>query len=104
MNPITCPKCKKHMSVFEVACFSCGFIMTDEERDRQLKELEKLREQDSSKGSSTSAGDLIHPWEQKVARKINAISLNIFNKSVGVLIVPIVVIVLLMLAAILFFI
>jgi len=92
------------MSVFEVACFSCGFIMTDEERDRQLKELEKQREKDLSKGSSSSDGDLIHPWEHQLAKKMNTISLSIFNKSVGVLIVPVIIILLLMLAVILFFI
>jgi uncharacterized Zn finger protein (UPF0148 family) len=102
MTAITCPKCKKRMSVFEVSCFSCGFTMTDEERDRQLKEQEKERELDSLKSSSSIDDSLKHSRDQKVVRLVNKFSFGYFNRGLGELVVPIVVIVLLLIAVILF--
>lgn len=104
MGPITCPECKKHMSVFEVVCFHCGFIMTDEERDRQLKELEKQRHEDSLKGSSPPEGTLKHPRDHKVEKKINAISLGFFKIGWAEMVVPLIIILLIFIVVIIMFI
>ena len=103
MASITCPKCRKHMSVFEVVCFNCGFTMTDEERDRQLKELEKQRHEDSLKGSSPPQGALKHPREHKLEKKINTISLGFFKIGWAEMVVPLIIMLLLVIVAILMF-
>jgi len=103
MASITCPECKKHMSVFEVVCFNCGFIMTDEERDRQLKELEKQRYEDSLKENSPPKGVLKHPREHKLEKKLNTISLGFFKIGWAEMVVPLIIILLIIMVILLMF-
>jgi len=65
--------------------------MTDEERDRQLKELEKQRQEDSLKGSSYRKEHLKHPRDHKVEKKINTISLGFFKIGWAEMVVPLIV-------------
>lgn len=104
MGPIICPACQKHMSVFEVACFHCGFIMTDDERDRQLIELEKQRQQESLKWNSPHAGELKNHRNYLIEKKINAISIGFFKTGWVEMVVPLIIILLIFIVVIIMFI
>lgn len=103
MTSVSCPKCKKHMSVFEVACFHCGCIMTDEERDRQLEEQEKQRQEDELRERSPKPEALKHPREHKMSRKINTISFDFFKLGWDELVVPLIIVLLIMIVAMIMF-
>jgi len=103
MVSITCPKCKKRMSVFDVVCFHCGFIMTDEERDRQLKELEKQEREASLKGSSAPERALKHPRAHKIEKRINTISLGLFKIGWTEMVVPFIIFLLIIILVLIMF-
>jgi hypothetical protein len=77
--------------------------MIDEERDRQLKELEKQRQEDSLIGSFPLEGALKHPRDHKVEKKINTISLGFFKIGWAEMVVPLIVILLMVVVAIIMF-
>jgi len=103
MTSVSCPKCKKHMSVFDVVCFHCGFIMTDEERDRQLKEQENQRQEDELRERSPKPETFKHPREHKMSWKINTISFGLFKLGWDELVVPLIIVLLIMIVAMIMF-
>lgn len=42
MTSIICPKCKSHISEWDVICLKCGYSVTLEEREQLVKENEAL--------------------------------------------------------------
>jgi len=101
MASLTCPNCKKHISVFDLTCFSCGFTITVEERDSQLKELEKQMNDDSLKGSSPQEKALKHQKEQKILKKLNRFSFGLFKFGWGEVVVPTIIVVILIIVIVL---
>jgi len=97
MTSITCPNCKKHISVFDLKCFSCGFTITEEERDSQVKELEKQKSDDSLKGSSPDEIALKHLQMKKLDR----ISFRLFKIGWADLVVPSIIVMLILLVIVL---
>ena len=94
MASLTCPNCKKHISVFDVKCFSCGFLITDEERNRQVKELEKQMSDDSLIGKSPEESALKHQKHLKIIKKLNRISFGFFKIGWAEMVVPSVIVIL----------
>ena len=101
MASITCPKCKKRISEFDLVCFSCGYTITEAERERQLMELEKQRSNDSLKGSSLRESALKHQKKQKRLKKLNRISFGFFKIGWAEIVVPLVIILLILIVIIL---
>lgn len=101
MASITCPKCKKRISEFDLVCFSCGCTITEEERARQLMELEKQRSTDSLKGSSVKERALKHQKKQRMLIKLNRISFGFFRIGWAGLIVPLLIVLLILIVIVL---
>ena len=39
MTSIICPKCKSHISEYDLICLNCGYSITQEEREVLVKEV-----------------------------------------------------------------
>ena len=46
MASIICPECKNHVSEYDLACLICGHTITEEEREKLIKEFVKREEND----------------------------------------------------------
>lgn len=101
MTSITCPNCKKHISIFDLKCFSCGFTITEEERGSQVKEMEKQKSDDSLKGSSPDEIALKHLQMQKFLKKLDRISFRLFKIGWADLVVPSIIVMLILLVIVL---
>lgn len=101
MTSLTCPNCKKHISIFDLKCFSCGFTITEEERDRQVKELEMQRSDDSMKRNSPNKIALKRLHMQKFLKKLDRISFRLFKIGWADLVVPSIIFILILLVIVL---
>ena len=101
MASLTCPNCKKHISAFDLTCFSCGFTITAEERDKQLKGLEMRMSDGFSKGGSPRERALKHQKEQKLLKKMNRFSFGFFKFGWAEIVVPTVIVLLIIIVIVL---
>jgi len=91
MKSITCPKCRSHISEWDVICLNCGFTITPEERELLVKEQEKQSSDDSFIGSSPHVRVLKHQHSHKIQKKLNEISFGLFKVGWAELSVPIII-------------
>jgi len=101
MTSITCPKCRSHISEWDVICLNCGFSITPEEREKLVKEQEKQSSHHTLIGNSHHEGVLKHQHEHKIQKKLNKISLGFFNVGWAEMAVPFILIMLIIIVAIL---
>jgi tRNA(Ile2) C34 agmatinyltransferase TiaS len=101
MSSIACPKCGKRIGMFELVCFSCGYAITEEERERQLKELEKQLSDDSLKSISPQERVLKHLKKLRILQRLNRMSVGLFKMGWGEIVVPSIIIVLIVIVIVL---
>jgi len=86
MTSITCPKCKNHLSDWDVICLNCGFSITPEEREKLVKEHEMQHAHDSL--YRIHKKDLKHERRHRLQKRLNSVSLNFFKLGWTEMVVP----------------
>ncbi|MBV5312808.1 MAG: hypothetical protein JZU47_05895 [Prolixibacteraceae bacterium] len=86
MTSITCPKCKSHLSDWDVICLNCGFSITPEEREKLVKEHEMQHAQHANEHNHEK--ELKHEKEYHFQKMLNSISLNFFKIGWTEMVVP----------------
>ena len=94
MTSIICPKCKSHISEWDVNCLNCGLTITEEIREKQIKEQQKHSTSDSSEYSSPQVKALKQDKKYKFQKKLNQFSLGYFKIGFAEMVVPVLVVML----------
>ena len=85
MTSIICPKCKSHITEFDLSCVNCGYTITQEEL---VKEREELKSKKLLEKGSTHQEELKHHQEYKLEKKLNKLSVGFFKVGFAEMIVP----------------
>lgn len=84
-------------------CLNCAYTITEEVREKLLKEQEKQSSHDSLEDSSAQKWVLKQQKEHKFQKKLNKISLGFFKVGFTEMIVPLLIIILIIIIIILMF-
>lgn len=104
MTSIICPKCKSHITDFDMSCLNCGYKITEEEREKLVKEREELKSKKLLEKGSTHQEELKHHQEYKLEKKLNKLSVGFFKVGFAEMIVPLfIILVIIIVIAIMFF-
>ena len=98
MTSIICPKCKSHISEYDLICLNCGYSITQEEREKLVKEV--LDSQESVEENAAHQQALKHQHELKIEKKLNKVSLGFFKVGFAEMVVPLVIILLIIIVAV----
>jgi hypothetical protein len=101
MTSIICPKCKSHISEWDVICLKCGHSVTPEERVKLVKEQEELIVREHAEKMSTHEAHLRHQHQHQMQMKLDKLSVGIFHVNLDVMTVFIISVFLLFIAALL---
>jgi hypothetical protein len=93
MTSLICPKCGKHITDWDLACFYCDYIITAEDRVRFKAEHEKIITRDSARKEHFHARSGKHP----IQRKLNRISFGVFKLGWSEMVVPVIAVLLIVL-------
>ncbi len=88
MTSIICPKCKSHITEFDLSCVNCGYTITQEELEELVKEREELKSKKLLEKGSTHQEELKHHQEYKLEKKLNKLSVGFFKVGFAEMIVP----------------
>jgi len=94
MTSIICPKCKSHITEYDLSCLNCGYTVTQEEREKLVKEREELKSKKLSEKGSAHQEELKHHQEYKLEKKLNKLSLGFFKVGFAEMLVPLFIILL----------
>ena len=92
MASIICPECKNHVSEYDLACLICGHTITEEEREKLIKEMHQAKA--AVKDHSAKEKAQKHLQELKLEKKLNKFSLGLFKIGFAEIIVPLFIILL----------
>jgi uncharacterized Zn finger protein (UPF0148 family) len=101
MTSETCPKCKSHISEFDLICLNCGFTVTPEIREELVKEREQQDALELEKQRLAHEEKLKMHHGHPLLRKMNRFSQHRLHTGWAELIVPAVIIVLIAIVIIL---
>ena len=101
MTSVTCPKCKSHISEFDLICLNCGFTVTPEIREELVKEKERQDALEAEKQRLAHEKKLKMHHGHPLLTKMNRFSQRRLRTGWAELIVPAIIIVLIALAIIL---
>lgn len=101
MTSIICPKCKGHISEWDVICLACGHSVSPEERKILVKEQEELQAREHAEKMAAHA----HPHKPALSfqMKLDRLSVALLHANIDVVSVFIISIFLLAMAALLMF-
>lgn len=103
MTSIICPECKSHISEYDLICLNCGYTVTQEEREKLVKEQEELTSKKLLEKGSTHQEELKHHQEFKLEKKLNKLSVGFFKVGFAEMIVPLfIILVIIIVIAIMF--
>ena len=94
MTSIICPKCKSHISEWDVNCLNCGLTITEEIREKQIKEQQKHSTSDSSEDNSPQVKAMKQDKKYKFQKTLNVFSFGLFKTGFAEIVVPILIVVL----------
>jgi hypothetical protein len=101
MSSVTCPKCKSHISEFDLICLNCGFSVTPEIREELVKERELQIAREAEMRKAAREEKLKQHHGHPLLKKLNRFSQNRFRTGWAELIVPAVIVVLIAIVIIL---
>ena len=104
MTSIICPECKSHITEFDLSCLNCGYTITQEEREKLVKEREELKSKKLIEKGSTHQEELKHHQEYLLEKRLNKLSLGFFKVGFAEMIVPLfIILVIIVVIATMFF-
>ncbi len=100
MTSINCPKCKSHISEWDVICLKCGHTLTPEEREQLVKQQEELAAYDTELKSSAYEKEMKLKPRHHLQKKLDKFLVDTFGVTIDVITVFIVALILLAAAAV----
>ena len=101
MTSIICPKCKGHISEWDVICLSCGHSVSPEERKILVKEQEELHAREHAESMAAHQAHLKHHHPHHLQVMLDKFSVGVFHTTFDVVTVFFISVILLIVAAIL---
>lgn len=101
MASLVCPKCKSHISGFDLFCMKCGYTITPEERERLEKELEEQIASDEAKKQALHEEKMKHQHKHLLQKKLDRFSFKFLHVNLDVVTVSIIAVLLLIIVAVL---
>jgi uncharacterized Zn finger protein (UPF0148 family) len=98
MASLVCPKCKSHLSGFDLFCMKCGYTITPEERIRLEKELEEQIASDEARKLALHE-EKMKQQKHPLQKKLDKLSYRFLHVRLDFVIVFVVAIFLLIIAA-----
>lgn len=101
MTSILCPKCKSHISDFDLVCLNCGYTITPEEREQLVKEREELlaRKAEAKRAAHEEEMKLKH--KHRIQKKLDRLSFGVLGVTLDVVTVFVVALILIAIVTIL---
>ncbi len=93
MTSVTCPKCKSHISEFDLICLNCGFTVTPEIREELVKQREQQDALELERQRLAHEEKLKMHHGHPLLRKMNHFSQRRLRTGWAELIVPAIIIV-----------
>jgi len=100
MASLVCPKCKSHISGFDLCCMKCGYAITPEERIRLEKELEEQIASDEARKLALHEEKMKHQQKHPLQKKLDKLSYQFLHVRLDIVIVFVVAVFLLIIAVI----
>ena len=101
MTSVICPKCKSHISEWDLICLNCGFTITPEIREELVKEREQHNASEHEKHRLAREEKLKMHHGHPFVRKMNHLSRAYFHAGWAQLIVPAIIVVIIIIVFIL---
>jgi len=101
MTSIICPKCKSHISEFDLVCLNCGHTVTPEERELLVKEQEELfaREEEAQRAAHEAEMKLKH--KHRIQKKLDRLSFGVLGVTLDVVTVFVIALILIAIVTVL---
>lgn len=90
MTSIICPKCKSHISEWDVICLKCGYSVTPEERELLVKEHEALIAHQAELESQAHEAEMKLKHHHRLQKKFDRFTVATFGISIDIIAVFIV--------------
>ena len=101
MTSVTCPKCKSHISEFDLVCLNCGFTVTPEIREELVIEREQQLAREAEKQRLAHEENLKRQHRHPVLKYLNQFSLKLFKIGWAEMVVPVIIILLIIITIVL---
>jgi len=98
MTSIVCPKCKSHLSEWNLSCINCGLTVTEELREQLIREKQIQREMDTLKDISPQVRAMKLDRKYKLQKALNTYSFGLFKTGFAEIVVPVLIVVLIIIA------
>jgi len=83
MTSIICPKCKSHISEWDVICLKCGYSVTPEERELLVKEHEALAHQAELEQQAHEA-EMKLKHRHRLQKRFDRFTVGMFGVSIDI--------------------
>lgn len=81
MTSIICPKCKGHISEWDVICLNCGHSVSPEERKILVKEQEELHAREHELKMAAHQAHLKHHRPHQLQMRLDKFSIGVFHTT-----------------------
>ena len=81
MTSIICPKCKGHISEWDVICLNCGHSVSPEERKILVKEQEELYAREHELKMAAHQAHLKHHRPHQLQMRLDKFSIGVFHTT-----------------------
>ena len=81
MTSIICPKCKGHISEWDVICLNCGHSVSPEERKILVKEQEELHAREHELRMAAHQAHLKHHRPHQLQMRLDKFSIGVFHTT-----------------------
>ena len=94
MTSIVCPKCKSHISEWDVDCLNCGLSITDELRKQLIDEQQNQRSTQRLQDIPSRVKALKPDRKYKLQKALNTYTFGFFKTGFAEIVVPILIVLL----------
>lgn len=101
MTSIICPKCKSHISEWDVICLKCGYSVTPEERELLVKEQEAILARQAEQEHQAHEAEMKLKHRHRLQKRFDRFTVGTFGISIDIVAVFIVGLILLAAATVL---
>lgn len=95
MTSIICPKCKSHISEWDVICLKCGYSVTPEEREHLVKEQEALLAREAEQERQAHEAEMKLKHRHRIQKRFDRFTVGLFGVTIDVVTVFIIAVILL---------
>jgi uncharacterized Zn finger protein (UPF0148 family) len=99
MTSIICPKCKGHISEWDVICLNCGHTVSPEERKVLVKEHEEIMAHEHELKMAAHQAHLKHHHSHNLQMRLDKFSVGVFHTTFDVVTVFLISVLLLIITA-----